>query len=364
MRSDLIALEAELNEISALIDSYQRADALHAHILTLDDLPDSVNQPAIDLAYSKTLHRKYNYISVIIGLYGAIEQYVEAIISSYSKVLPKICGKFDNIPEDIRVKHHELTVEYLSAIKQRRVHDPEDVNTVVRRLAQCRSRARIYEFNSRAFTLRTANMNFERVRLLANNLKIQVTPRRLVNTISFSSYYENKNGVALPAIGDTEAKAAFSLVDDLVSRRNRIAHGANSVDDIEDYPLLSERVDHLRMYGRALYEIFEDHALRICVEKSRTSTLGVPIRKFSGNIVCFQLDDGNISVGDVIIVMPSDDNFPAKQGGILSLRVDNISHLNIVGSPGCLFGAKLPFNPSQTASYGVLHSDLASILDL
>lgn len=363
MRSDLLALEAELDEIADLIQSYQRADTLHASISVLEDAPGEISRHAHELLDSKTRQRKYNYVAVIIGLYGAMEQYIEAIIASYSKMLPGVCGRFDNIPDDIRMKHHELTVDYLSAIKQRRVHQPEDVETIVHRLARCRLRATIYELNARAFTLRTANMNFDRMKQLASNLMVQVTPRRLVNTVSFEAYYSSKNGEPFTSIGEAEAKAAFSLIDDLVSRRNHIAHGANSVDDIEDHPILCERVEHLRMYGRAIYEIFKDHILRLCDEKGRTKSLGVPFHKYNGNIVCFHMEDGNISVGDTVIMLPSDDNYPAREGKVLSLRMNDVSFNDIVGTEGCRFGVKLPFVPSETAHYGVLQSKINDILE-
>lgn len=364
MKSELLTLESALDEIAELIQSYQSAEELHAHVASTGETHPDIVQAATALAQKRTFQRKYQYVSVIIALYGAMEQYVEALILSYLRLLPIICGRFDNIPEDIRHKHHELTVEYLTAIKQNRVHEPEDVGVIVRRLAQCRVRAVRYELNSRAFALRTANMSFDRMKTLADNMKVQVTPRRLINTPSFVEYYTQKNGLSMPAMRDVEARAAFSSIDDLVMRRNRIAHGANSVDDIEDYPLLRDRVDHLRMYGRALYEVFEDHALRMCAQKNRMENLGMPLHRYRGNIVCFQLDQGCVSVGDVVVMLPTDEHVPARRGGVLSLQIETLPYQNIVGTPGCSFGAKLPYNPSETASYGVLRPDIASALDL
>ncbi len=106
-----------------------------------------------DLAKGRTSQRKYQYISVIIALYGAMEQYVESLILSYARLVPVICGRFGNIPEAIRIKHHELSVDYLSEIKMNRVHEPEDTHTIVRRLSMSAPRDE-YELNNRAFTLR------------------------------------------------------------------------------------------------------------------------------------------------------------------------------------------------------------------
>ena len=266
MRSDLLALEEGLDEIADLIRVYQVSRDLYSSIASSGKADPEFVQLSIGLAGKRTLQRKYQYVAVIIALYGAMEQYVEALTISYSRLLPVICGKFDNIPQEIRSKHHELSVDYLSAIKQGRVHEPEDADVVVRRLARCRSRAVKYELNSRAFTLRTANMNLERAKTICANLAVVITPRALASTQSFHDYYLRKNGVVPPPMGDIEVRAEFAGIEELVARRNRIAHGANSVDDIEDQHILIERVEHLRMYGRALYEVFESHAIRLSDE--------------------------------------------------------------------------------------------------
>jgi len=350
MKSDLFTLETELTEIAALIRAHQSADTLYQRISSLGEAYLDIVETSNTLALGRTSQRKYQYISVIIALYGAMEHYIEALLLSYLRIIPKICGRFDNIPEPIRLKHHELSVDYLSAIKLNRVHEPEDANIVVRRLAMCRARAQRYELNCRAFTLRSANMSFDRMKSMADNMGVVMTPRRLINSKSYQTFYANQNGTVAPAIRDLEARAAFALIDDLVIRRNRIAHGANSVDDIEDHSLLLERVDHLRLSGKALHEVFEGHAIRLCIQKGRVKSLGVPLRKFQGNIVCFPLESGEIAVGDVILMLPTDDNFSARRGGALSLRVDHVAQDRVIGAPGCNFGVKLPYTPSPTAS--------------
>lgn len=364
MRSDLLVLESELSEVSALIDSYQRAEALYPKISALGGEHAEIVDISNDLAKGRTSQRKYQYISVIIALYGAMEQYVESLILSYARLVPVICGRFGNIPEAIRIKHHELSVDYLSEIKMNRVHEPEDTHTIVRRLSMCRIRATKYELNNRAFTLRTSNMSFDRVKTLSANISVVVSPRRLVNSQSYQSFYSEKTGGLEPALGDAEARSAFSFVDDLVAKRNRIAHGANSVDDIEDYPLLLDRIAELRMYGRALHEIFEDHAIRLAVKQARASVLGVPLHKYKGNIVCFPLETGEIRVGDVVFMLPTDENIPVRRGEALSLRVGNGARETVSGAPGANFGVKLPYNPSQTASYGILPVDVVEKLNL
>lgn len=364
MRSDLLVLESELTAVASLIDSYQRADALYPKIAALGREHAEIVDISKDLAKGRTSQRKYQYISVIIALYGAMEQYVESLILSYARLVPGICGRFGNIPEAIRIKHHELSVDYLTEIKMNRVHEPEDAHTIVRRLSMCRTRATKYELNNRAFTLRTSNMSFDRVKNLSANISVVVSPRRLVNSQSYQSFYSEKSGGLEAALGDAEARAAFSFVDELVAKRNRIAHGANSVDDIEDYPLLLHRIAELRMYGRALHEIFEDHAIRLAVKQGRASNLGVPLHKYRGSIVCFPLETGEIRVGDIVSMLPTEENLPSRRGEVLSLRVGSEVIETVLGAPGINFGVKLSYNPSQTASYAILPVDIVEKLDL
>ena len=82
------------------------------------------------------------------------------------------------------------------------------------------------------------------------------------------------------------------------------------------------------------------------------------------NIVCFHLENGAIEVGDVVVMLPTDANFPARRGNAISLRVGTASLNRVVGGPDCHFGVKLPYNPSPTASYAILHSEIVGGLDL
>lgn len=360
MRSDLLALEAELDEIEKLISSQQEAEGFYADIVANGG---AHSYDARTIASDRTVRRKYQYISGVIALYGAMEQYVEAILSSYLRALPKVFGRFENIPESVRAKHHELTVDYLTAIKANRVHNPEDQDAVVLRLARCRPRATRYEFNTRAFTLRNANMSFDRMRGMFAGAGISITPRVLVNSRSFGNYYAAKNGLVLPQIGDAEARAEFSAVDDLVDRRNRVAHGSNCVDDIEDAVLLKDRVNHLRMYGRAIHEVVEGCIMRCCYQRRAGLVLGVPVHKFRDNVVCFELKNGEIATGDAVYMIPTDDTSPVQRGSISTLEVDRVRHERLVGADGLTMAASVTFVVSPTSNYGLLPPDMVALLD-
>ncbi|MGH2343244.1 MAE_28990/MAE_18760 family HEPN-like nuclease (plasmid) [Segnochrobactraceae bacterium EtOH-i3] len=363
MKSDLLALQTELLEVTSLIKAQKSADDLSQSVSRLTGDHEPLAQSAREIIGVRNTMRKYQYISVIVALYGAMEQYVESIISSYLRIIPNICGRYGQIPEHLRKKHHELTVEYLTAIKMNRVNDPEDETVVVRRLALCRNKSVRYEFNTRAFALRTANMSFDRMKMVLSNLGIGVTPRRLTNTQSYRSFYEHKNGKQPPSLGDAEARAVFSDVDNLVDRRNRVAHGANNVDDIEGPAILLERVEHLLMYARAIHEIVEDHVLRLGSEMKRSQALGVPLARFGASVVCFPLEGGEVAVEDTMVMIPTDLQLPARRGKIKRLEVDRASHDRIVGAAGVKFGAEVTFSSIEKACYEIVPAEIVKLLD-
>jgi hypothetical protein len=363
MRSNLLSVQSELGEVRTIIDAQLLAEGLYPSLLRLPATHQGIIEVASQVGASRTVRSKYQYISVIIALYGAMEQFIESVVTSYLRIVPRVCRRFDNVPEVIRVKHHDLSIEYLSAIKSNRVHNPEDTSLVVERLARCKSRVSKYEFNHRAFTLRNANMSFDRMQKAFANIGVEVTARRLVNTTSFRQYYLDKNGVEANLTEDAQVRRAFAEVDELVERRNRVAHGANNVDEIEGPSLLLDRVCYVGMYCSAIYEIVEDSLLRMCMGNEHVRSLGVPVRKFGASIVCFPLNDGQVTVGDCMYMLPSDPNVPAVRGLIDSIQVNNNSVVSVVGSAGLTFGARVPYRASSTASYGLLSSDMAAQLD-
>ena len=120
------------------------------------------------------------------------------------------------MPEQIRNNHLVLSIEYMYQPKEKRLRETEPADDIIRRLATCLDEAEKFQINCRAFTLRTGNVNVDRVKEIFTKIGVDLIPRRLARTRSYSSKYERTLYKAVTDLSDEEVRGLFNSVDELV----------------------------------------------------------------------------------------------------------------------------------------------------
>ena len=96
---------------------------------------------------------------------------------------------------------------------------------------------------------------------------------------------------------DADLDRLLEPIDDLVERRNLVAHG--TIDDIETVDLLNERCQFVAAFAKALYELLQLEMLRVEVASRHSHALGRPIDVFNDHIICFEAKGCKIAVGNL-----------------------------------------------------------------
>lgn len=284
--------ESDLNELRSHLNFIEH--------LKVDILPTNKNYE-----YSKSsAKRKFDYSSAIISLYGLIENYIEKFCFEYSESIENKIPSYDFLDSKFTDNHFDLSIELIKKVSEKKHIKYANISKekLVYNLNNCLIIKQPYKLNREAFTINTGNLKHSKICDTIGYLNIKLNDK-LKQMHSFSAQTEN----------------AFNKVDDLVQRRNEIAHG--NVQDILDTTEIVTYVDFVEKYLVSIGEIMktEIEQLELLYKKNNKCILLNDTKVFNGNIV--GIPNGkelNFIIGDKIIIEKS--NNIMASGEIINLK--------------------------------------------
>lgn len=265
--------------------------------------------------------RIFEYKSITISLYGILEKYIVVWIKDFIEYLPKIINNYNDLPDNFRNRHFDLSVDLIRYIieKKNTKYDLLNKEDILKKLHLCIEDHSPFQLNSEAFFPRSGNLKYSKISEAFKSLDINLTA-------SLKIIGKRPEGFLFDIINlDSRGDDLFGLIDDLVERRNCIAHG-DDIDDIINIIEFNKYIDFLEEYGKALYQVLVEKLFEIeanClfeeVEKSKV------INVFqSGSILCLELDSKTLKRGDCIIIGLIDGGYIKKE--MLDIQIDGVSY--------------------------------------
>lgn len=356
MKTCLDTFSAGLADLSAFLTNADRESALVANLLNEERQASLTAEEKSLLALisqAGTGKKQYVYVVGIIGLYGLLERLVDNIIEKYVFAVSSLANAYGDLPESIRKNHLPLSLELIRAVTEERHRTSQTVEQVVANLHSCLSGSSPFRINASAFVLHRGNLKLSKIQDFLRTTGVESLNRRLLMMPALAQWFT----VAEPSrdtrtVPDQDLSLLLSPIDDLVDRRNSIAHGM--IDDIETVDLLTVRCQFVGAFGAALYEILQQELLRAELSCSSAQSLGVPIKVYGGRIVCFENSQCKISVGDRLVTATGDSLIPFRWSQINSLQVNGTPHQSLDIKTSTQFAAEVGFKALDNHTYFVL----------
>lgn len=357
MNSTIIELEKKVSQICEYLLSWKE---IHSDLFSFQaeqggQLPDSL-QNILRNPYKKI----FDYKLAILILYGAFENYIESIISQYILKLNAAVDSFSKLPKQIQSHHTELSAKLISFIcAGHSKYEQVDSADIIKRLHSCYSTPLNYQLNVAAFTQHSSNLRINTIRELFSGIGISGIDTSITKNSEFESYLKKTNPefcIMSESKNNTLYRdGCFWLLDDLVERRNDIAHGVDDADDnILSTDVLIEYADYVVALSKAIYSIMVEEYAKATIfsQGNNISCLGTPIKVFDNRIVCFNNKYKKISVGDTIAGVNTCKR--VRVGHIESLQIDSKPAEYISPDISVDFGAKVSFHASDQYSYYII----------
>jgi len=261
----------------------------------------------------------FEYKSITISLYGILEKHVGIWIKEFITQLPKIISNYHDLPEKFREDHFNFSVKLLALIGEKKFSKYESIKkeNVLAKLSYCIENSSGFDLNGDAFYLHSGNLKHSKISDALKNLDIKLTAR-------LKAIGQRDGGFLTrgPTNIDGKGDELFKLIDELVIRRNDIAHGED-IDNLLNVTEFDDYVNFLEGYGSAVYQALVEKIIQheaVFLYDKIDNVKGI---FKGGSILCFETENNEIVKGDNIIVELLDGGFIKKE--ILDIQKINKS---------------------------------------
>ena len=265
----------------------------------------------------RTDKRIFEYKASIISLYGLLEKYVELWIKEYLDSLSNVVPEYNKIDQKIRDNHFELSLKLINTITTRETAKYQHLTKeeVLKKLNDCIVNPTKYQINTDAFVLLSGNLKHNKIVELFNKLNLDLNDELLKN-----EELKNEIGLNQNTISRIEKDILYNKINDLVERRNQIAHGSEEVDDILSISELEPYIQFLEKYCQAIFQTLFEQVIKN--ESIHTFQKVENVLKIFGNkVLAFAIENYTIKVGDMLIIQTKEGRFYKKP--ILTIELNN-----------------------------------------
>ena len=286
--------------------------SIREHLTYLDDCKDlfgNINQNVIThipikeklISLKKRISKEkvFNYNANIISLYGYFEQYVEALIEEYVDMLITIVNQFDMNTNIVKNQFFD---------KWERLHNkisyPKYAHLTEEKLIQSLYEAKIGNKNHlipEYYFQNGGNYKHSVICDCFKSLGMEDISQKIKYYDPLCSYFKSKG------IFEQNEDILYEPLNDLVARRNDVAHGNNS--DIIDLSYFKEYVEYVELYARTLNALLDDKLTELKWNNTKSSVINIK-HLYNNHIVEIEVEDFVIEVGDTFLVREPERTYP------------------------------------------------------
>ncbi|MBW4505143.1 MAG: hypothetical protein KME64_01270 [Scytonematopsis contorta HA4267-MV1] len=326
--TSLESFKKEINQVREYFKHIQYVDNMVAYAVS----PTDSEEIKVLLNKLKDHHRSFRtdkkifeYKASIISLYGLLEKHIEIWIKEYLDSLAVLAIDYNNIDEKIRNNHFELSLKLINTIASRESAKYQHLTKeqVLKKLNECIVNPASYKFNTEAFVLLSGNLKHKQIVKIFEMINVNLN-EELKKNRTLIQYFENDRGIT--NISNIDTDILYNKINDLVERRNQIAHGSETLDNILDISELEPYIQFLEKYCQAIFEILSEELIK--KESIYTFQKIENVVKIFGNkILAFEIENYTIKVGDILIVETIEGKFFKKT--ILTIELNKKTHTEL-----------------------------------
>jgi hypothetical protein len=284
-----------------------------------DEIVLETKQLLID--YYKKENKVFIYNSIIVSLYGLLENFIENLIKEYIDYLSQSIPKYNDLPEQIKNNHYLLSADLINNLNLPKYKDKITKELIVSNLYSCSNCKGIknYSINIEAFTQHNFNFRDQTINTFFSAVGVSNVTSLLLSFQQFKDYLDNE---------DIRSEEAFKLLNDLAERRNRVSHGTEE-NDILNLEQLLRYVKYIENLAFSLNEVLANQAIPHLVRcGDNITSLGYPLRVFSDKTLGIELEGVMISKGDILFLMKEDGRYSSTVINSIQINSDEYTDID------------------------------------
>ncbi|MCT1712137.1 MULTISPECIES: HEPN domain-containing protein [Dietzia] len=295
MRANLTRFVASASELRA---NLAFAESVASLVNRNEGLEDESDNPLSAAAAIRSIQstapptattHKFYYTGAVVGLYAALEQYVEGLVQDAARLMSNACDDYSQLPDKLKQTHRSLTTGVLLQIQEGRYHGSLSERDLVAGLHHAIGDYMPVRLNNGVFSHHTANFRWPVIRNMFERIGIPV------GTVESAEALVKAMDRLFP-----DAAASTQIIDDLAHRRNEASHGWQS--ELLSFELMQAYIEVVSAFCVALFEAVASVVAGHFV-KLKGVELGRPDKVYQKHIAGYYSLAHGVAVGDVIALV-------------------------------------------------------------
>lgn len=260
-----------------------------------------------------TNERIFNYRSNIISLYGCFEQFIESSVKEYVNELLKVCSNFMDLDNSIKNEYIEKWKALHGKLhynKYQEITPIYMIESLYRSMIENKN-----EVIAECFLQNGGNYKHEEIMKVFSNLGFHDIRSCLKHYEPLASFF-SKNGFD-----------NYATIDELVERRNEIAHGVNS-NNLVSESIVLDYIGYIEKYALSITEYLKDQIFNHLWRKRKAYAVYKPSNYYAKpSIVEFSERDVILIEGMDFLVKRTDGFYPRYLYG--KLPIFRVKDMNV-----------------------------------
>lgn len=290
--------------------------------------------------------RSYDYSLIIVTLYGIFESYVEKTVCAYLSALKNQIKIYTQLPEPIRKSHTILSTKLMGNNSTK--YGEVKANEIIANLHSCLNQdENEYRLNINAFRQHSSNFRTESIREFFKHAGVDNIDQLIAQNNRLTEFIRSM-------MGDTGIDSAlpvskyFEIIEDLVERRNVVAHGSE-VDELLSLNILDEYAQYIFLMMGAIYNAVLQEFYSVMIDVGIAKSMGSAIKVFDNRIVCLNSANTLIKPGQILI--GANNKGQLHWGEIESIQINNSGVEEVLPEQAENIGMAVSFLAKETYTY-------------
>jgi hypothetical protein len=235
----------------------------------------------------------YDHCAALTRLYAAYERFVGELVAEYVRLLPKLYGKYSDLPESITTQHRIGIGQILLKMGEKGLYKKLEEQVVVRELAAGLSGVSGYTLLADAFFIDRQNLRFDVLGRLFGALGFRHCGRYINRHTAVTDFIKQERA---------DSSSPQKELDDFIEYRNEAAH--RKVENVLSIDAIGAMGRFIAAIGGALAQIVEEGVLQRRMEMGHYShVLAVSEIHHNGFVVIGIPSNGvPLAVGDEVLI--------------------------------------------------------------
>jgi len=315
----------ELAELKAFVNSIAKVNS------ALENHDDSVVKTYI------SIRRRFDYAAFAVALYASFEKFIEGLIAAFAQLESRRL-EYSKLPEGLKKKHFSQTVKMLERgrIGEGRYANLTPVN-VVKNLFECLNGTMPYKLNDAAIVAHDQNLRVKEIDELFAAVGMEKVSNSVRQADDLVKWHCNLNGLR-NAPKKVPAITIVNRLNDIVERRNEVAHRGGNPDNLPAPEAMSEDINFIENLARSLFGLVIGRYLKLQHTESE-NRIALKLREGpfeKGTTIVVDAPSHRLFVGQPVFAIV--ESTGARWGRIQSLKDNNTDVEEVVPGANALNG--------------------------